>query len=675
MQPNNLTALDFEDIKASIKSYLRSRNEFTDYDFEGCSLSYLIDTLAYNSYYTAFNANMAMNEAFLPSATIRDNVVNVAKLLNYVPRSITSSRACLKLDVQTTQTAGAYPSSITLKKGAIASGGNYIFNILEDITTTVSPSTGIGTFDNVIIMEGSIVTFQYIVNTFATQVYKVPSEDADISTLSVRVKPNESSTTSDLYSLTDTITDLTATTRAYFLSEGEDMRYEVKFGDDTAGRALKDGEVVLLEYLVTSGTEANEITTFSFIGQITDNIGGAYSGTSVTLSMKEKSQLGAAAETLESIKYNAPRYYSAQYRAVTAQDYALIAKKVYSNADSVVAYGGDSLNPPIYGKVFIAIQTKTGSLLNDATKKSISADLRKYAMASIDPVVIDPEQMYLYLKVFAQYDPGTASNTSDIKTNIQNGINDWATQTQINNFNSTFRAQAFEKAVTLSDNSLSDVSLQLSILKYIYPNTNQTNTYCIATGADLYDSAPSNSDGTTCKKEPILLSGPFRTADRPGIDQQFEDDGFGNLRTFYNTGNKKVYTNNAAGTVNYATGQICFGPVNIIGSGVNTPPTGSITITDSTTGAGSVTNGDLLPTGLQIPVLFIPANVASIPAATPGTIINIINPEVTVVPVGTIPPPTIPLNSLTPSVFNTVPTTITVADISNAGDLTSSSCF
>jgi hypothetical protein len=675
MQPNNLTALDFEDIKASIKSYLRSRNEFTDYDFEGSSLSYLIDTLAYNSYYTAFNANMAMNEAFLPSATIRDNVVNVAKLLNYVPRSITSSRACLKLDVQTTQTAGAYPSSITLKKGAIASGGNYIFNILEDITTTVSPSTGIGTFDNVIIMEGSIVTFQYIVNTFATQVYKVPSEDADISTLSVRVKPNESSTTSDLYSLTDTITDLTATTRAYFLSEGEDMRYEVKFGDDTAGRALKDGEVVLLEYLVTSGTEANEITTFSFIGQITDNIGGAYSGTSVTLSMKEKSQLGAAAETLESIKYNAPRYYSAQYRAVTAQDYALIAKKVYSNADSVVAYGGDSLNPPIYGKVFIAIQTKTGSLLNDATKKSISADLRKYAMASIDPVVIDPEQMYLYLKVFAQYDPGTASNTSDIKTNIQNGINDWATQTQINNFNSTFRAQAFEKAVTLSDNSLSDVSLQLSILKYIYPNTNQTNTYCIATGADLYDSAPSNSDGTTCKKEPILLSGPFRTADRPGIDQQFEDDGFGNLRTFYNTGNKKVYTNNAAGTVNYATGQICFGPVNIIGSGVNTPPTGSITITDSTTGAGSVTNGDLLPTGLQIPVLFIPANVASIPAATPGTIINIINPEVTVVPVGTIPPPTIPLNSLTPSVFNTVPTTITVADISNAGDLTSSSCF
>ena len=675
MQPNNLTALDFEDIKASIKSYLRTRNEFTDYDFDGSSLSYLIDTLAYNSYYTAFNANMAINEAFLPSATVRDNVVNVAKLLNYVPRSITSSRGCLKLDVQTTQTAGAYPSSVTLRKGAVASGGNYIFNILQDITSTVNTTTGIATFDNVMVMEGSVVTFQYIVNTFATQVYKVPSEDADISTLSVRVKPNESSTTSDLYSLTDTITDLTGTTRAYFLSEGEDMRYEVKFGDDTAGRALKDGEVVLLEYLVTSGVEANEITSFSFIGSVSDNTGTVYTGSSVTLTVKDKSQLGAAAETLESIKYNAPRYYSAQYRAVTAQDYALITKKVYSNADSVVAYGGDALNPPIYGKVYISIKTKTGSLLNDATKKTIAADLRKYAMASIDPVVIDPEDMYLYLKVFAQYDPGTASNTSDIKTNVQNGINDWASQSQINNFNSTFRAQAFEKAVTLSDNSISDVSLQLSILKYIRPNTNQTNTYCISTGSELYDSAPSNSDGTTCKKEPVLLSGPFRTADRPGIDQQFEDDGFGNLRTFYNTGNKKVYTNNAAGTVNYATGQICFGPINIIGAGVDTPPSGSVSITDSTTGVGTIVDANLLPTGLQIPVLFIPANVATIPAATPGTIINIINPEVTVVPVGTTPPPTIPLNSLTPSVFNTVPTTITVADITNSGDLTTSSCF
>lgn len=676
MQPNNLTALDFEDIKSSIKSYLRTRSEFSDYDFEGSSLSYLIDTLAYNTYYTAFNANMSMNEAFLPSATIRDNVINIAKLLNYVPRSITASQACLKFEVQTAQTNGSYPTSITLGKGAVASGGNFVFNILESRTTNVDRTTGIAEFDNVLVREGSIVSFSYIVNTFSSQIYKIPSEDADISTLSVRVKPNESSTTSDLYSLTDTVTDLTSTTRAYFLSEGEDMRYEVKFGDGTSGRSVTDGEVVVLEYLVTSGAEANEISAFAFTGTLTDTNSVSYAAADVTVTVKDRSQLGAAAESIDSIKYNAPRFYSSQYRAVTAQDYATITKKIYNNAESVVAYGGDSLNPPIYGKVYIAIKTKTGSLLNDATKKSISADLRKYAMASIDPVIIDPEDIYIYLKVFAQYNPSISSNTSAIKTNIDLSINDWASQTSINNFNSTFRTQSFEKAVTLSDKSITDVSTQLTLLKYIKPITNQTNTYCISTGSELYDSNPSNdgSDGSGCKKEPILLSGSFRTADRPGIDQYFEDDGFGNLRTFYNTGNRKVYTNNAAGTVNYNTGEICFGPVSIIGAGVDVPTDG-ISITDSTTGAGSVTNADLLPTGLAIPVLFIPANVATVPASTPGTVINIINPEVTVSPVGTTPPPTIPLNSLTPAVFNTTPSTITVADINNSGNLTNSSCF
>ena len=673
MQPNNLTALNFEDIKASIKSYLRTRSEFTDYDFEGSALSYLIDTLAYNSYYTAFNANMSMNEAFLPSATVRDNIVNIAKLLNYVPRSIVSAKGCLKLSVQTTSSNGAYPSSVTLAKGAVATGGNYVFNILESVTTTVNTTTGIAEFDNVMIQEGSIVNFSYTVNTFTQQTYKIPSEDADIATLSVRVKQNESSTSSDLYSRVDTITDLTATTRAYFISEGEDMRYEIKFGDNTAGRALNDGEIVQLEYLVTAGAEANEINSFSFIGNITDSNNVSYSASVAEVTVKDRSQLGSSAETVESIKYNAPRYYSAQYRAVTAQDYALITKRVYSNADSVVAYGGDTLNPPVYGKVYIAIKTKTGSLLNDATKKTISADLRKYAMASIDPVVIDPEDIYIYLKVYAQYNTATATNTSDIKTNIQNGIADWATQTQINNFNSTFRSGDFEKAVALSDNSVTDVSTQLSLLRYIRPTTNQTNTYCIATGGSLYDSNPSNNDGT-CKKEPVLLSGTFRTSDRPGVDQQFEDDGFGNLRTFYNTGNKKVYTNDNAGTVNYTTGEVCFGPVSIIGAGVNLPIAG-ISITNTTTGAGSVTDATVLPTDLAIPVLFIPANVSTIPASTPGTIINIISPEVTVVPLGSTPPPTIPLNSLTPAVFNTTPTTLTVGDIGNAGNLTDTSCF
>tara|TARA_Y100001963_G_C6737938_1_gene427330 strand:- start:267 stop:1499 length:1233 start_codon:yes stop_codon:yes gene_type:complete len=410
---------------------------------------------------------------------------------------------------------------------------------------------------------------------------------------------------------------------------------------------------------------------------MTDNLGVSYTSGAVSLLVKDRSQLGSVAESPESIKYNAPRYYSAQYRAVTAQDYAVITKKVYSNAESVVAYGGDALNPPIYGKVYVAIKTKTGSLLNDQTKKEVAADLRKYAMASIDPVVVDPDEIFIYNKIFALYDTGCGSSTSDIKTHIQNAITDWASQTQINNFNSTFRSQNFEKAIVLSDKCISDVSLQTTILKYIKPNTNSTNTYCVSTGGSLYDSAPSNDGGNdqACKKEPVVLSGTFRTADRPGIDQQFEDDGFGNLRTFYNTGNKKVYTNDDAGSVNYSTGEICFGPVNVVGAGGNVPDMTNIDLTDSVTGVGSIIDITLLPTELQIPVLFIPANNSTIPASTPGTVINIVNPEVTVAPIGTVPPGTIPLNSLTPTVFNQTPTTVDVPNLTNTGTTNTSSCF
>ena len=677
MQPNNLTALDFEDIKASIKSYLRTRSEFTDYDFDGSALSYMVDMLAYNTYYSAFNANMSLNEAFLPSSTVRDNVVNIAKLLNYTPRSVISARASLKVDIQTVQSNGVYPSTVTLRKGASATGGNYVWNVLRDTTAEVSPTTGIGSFADLCVYEGSIVSFQYVVNTFANQVYTIPSAEADINTLNVTVKANETATASDIYNRVDTVTNLTATTRAYFLSEGEDMRFQVKFGDDSVGRALKDGEVVNLEYLVTSGKKANEVKAFNFIGSLVDSQGQTYSANSTTLTVNHRAQLGSDAETVESIKYNAPRYYSAQYRAVTAQDYALITQRIYNNADSVVAYGGDSLNPPIYGKVFIAIKTKTGSLLNDATKKEIAADLRKYAMASIDPVVVDPDNIYIYTKPFVLYDTGAGSSSSQIKTNVQNAINQWASQTQINNFNSTFRGQAYEKAITLADSAISDVSVQTTILKYIYPNSNQTNTYCISTGGELYNSAPSQdgNEASGCTKEPVVLSGTFRTADRPGVDQQFEDDGYGNIRTFYNTGNKKVYTNNNAGTVNYATGQICFGPINVISTGANTPSPNSINVIDSVTGAGSVTDATLLPGNLQIPVVMIPANSSTIPASTPGTIINIISPEVTVSPIGTTPPPTIPLNSLTPTTFDSTPSVVEVAPIDNSGGLNTSVCF
>ena len=676
MQPNNLTALDFEDIKSSIKSYLRTRTEFSDYDFDGSALSYLIDVLAYNTYYTSFNANMALNEAFLPSSSVRDNVVKIAKLLNYTPKSIICSKACLQLTIQTALNNGFYPSSVTLPKGPVATGGNYVWNLIDDTTVEVSPSTGIAVFDNLEIYEGSLIEYNYLVNTFAKQKYTIQAQDADISTLSVRVRPNETSTNSDLYSRVDNITNLESDTRVYFISETNDMRYQIRFGDDSIGRSVKDGEVINLRYMVTSGAEANGVQSFSFIGTIVDSNTLAYAPSLSTVVVKAKSQLGDAAENVESIKYYAPRYYSAQYRAVTAQDYEVITKNIYDNAAAVVAYGGDSLNPPIYGKVFVVIKTKTGTNLNDQTKKSLSSQLRKYAMASIEAVITDPDDIYINPRIYVNYDTGCGSNTSQIKSDISKAIVDWGTQTKINNFNSSFSTQSFERAIELSNKCITDVSTQITILKYILPNTNQTNTYCISTGSQIYNSAPSQdgSDGL-CKKEPVVLSGPFRTADRPGIDQQFEDDGYGNLRLFYNTGNRKVYTNDTAGTVNYSTGEICFGPSNIIGTGGNTPDEDSILITDTTTGVGVVVDPDNLPTGLQIPVLVIPSNSSVIPATTPGTIINVISPEISVTPIGTQFPSTIPLNSLTPAVFNVTPDLLDIPTIDNSGSLNTSSCF
>lgn len=684
MLPNNLTALDFEDIKSSIKTYLRTRDEFLDYDFEGSGLSYLIDVLAYNSYYSAFIANMSMNEAFLASATVRDNIVNNAKLLSYTPRSIVASKACFYLKVQTVQTADSYPNNITLQKGPVATGGNNIWNVLSPVTVEVDQTTGEAIFPAVTVEQGTIITFSYLVDTFAKQRYFIPTENADMETLSVSVRPNESSTTQDTYNLVTNITQVKSTDRVYFLSETEDKRYEVTFGDGVIGRKLVDGEVIDLEYLVTDGDKANDVNVFTLIGKFIDSNGQSYAPSAAKLTVKAKSQFGSDAETVESIKFNAPRYYAAQNRAVTTQDYETIVKRLYSNAKVVAAYGGDELNPPIYGKVYIAIKTKTGSSLNDATKSSLKSQLRQYAMASIDPIIVDTNTLYVYPKIFAAYDPSTPSrDVSKMTTNIQDAVNQWAQQSEINNFNNNFSLSKFQKAVTSADSNIADTSTQISLVQYVKATGNQSNTYCISTGSPILDSAPNltlgdEDDGidvtiTTitneaCKKEPVIRSGKFRLADRPGIDQYFEDDGFGNLVVYYISGNRKVITNPKGGTVNYTTGQICFGPVNIVGSGPTAPDIAE-------DGGIDETNTPITGTPFEIAVQTIPSNPSIIYTPDPGSIIEIVVPTISVTPLGFNLPPSVPLNSLTPEVFEATPPVIEITPISNNGNLADISCF
>ena len=679
MLPNNLTALDFEDIKSSIKTYLRTREEFLDYDFEGSGLSYLVDVLSYNTYYSSFMANMSMNEAFISSSTVRDNVVNIAKLLSYTPTSITCSKACIYLKVQTNQTGDSYPNNITLQKGPVATGSNRTWNVLSPVTVEVNQTTGIAEFPAVTISQGSIITFSYTVDNFAKQRYVIPTENADMETLSVKVRPNESSTTTDSYNLVSNITEVKSTDRVYFLSETEDERYEVTFGDGVIGRKLVDGEVIDFEYLVTDGEIANDTSVFTFIGKFIDSNSVNYAPSAAKLTVKEKAQFGSVAESIESIKFNAPRYYAAQNRAVTTQDYETIVKRLYSNAKVVAAYGGDELDPPIYGKVYIAIKTKTGSSLNDATKKSLQTQLRSYAMASIEPVIVDTNTLYIYPRIFANYDPSTASrDVSNITTNIQDAINQWAQQSEINNFNNNFSLTKFQKAITSSDPNIADTSTQVSLVQYVKASGNTSNTYCVSTGAPLLDSAPNLQIGDTtvettvtttdpCKKEPVIKSSKFRLADRPGTDQYFEDDGFGNLVTYYISGNRKVITNPKAGTVDYTNGTICFGPVNVVGSGGDTPdltPTGDIDDAQA-----------LVGTEFNIAIQSIPSNPSVIYTPDPGSIIEIVVPSISVSPLGTNLPPTVPLNSLTPEIFEVVPPIVEIPDISNNGNLANISCF
>ena len=671
MIPTDLTAMDFNSIKASIKDYLRTRPEFTDFDFEGATLSYLIDVLAYNTYYTAFTANMAVNEAFLSSATVRDNVVSIAKLLDYTPRSSRAPKACISFSVQTELFNGVFPQFATLKKGIVVTGGEYNFVTLEDVSANTD-NTGIATFNKVVVYEGANLTHSYTVSSFKKQKYVIPADKVDTSTLRVTVKQNAQSTQEDVYVLATDVTTLNAESRVYFLTETEDQRYELQFGDDVIGRKLEDGEVINISYVRTHEADANDISEFDFVGTVVDQYGRPIGDIEDDLFVNERSQLGDIPETVSEIKFSAPRTYTTQLRAVTAQDYAYITKKVYENAESVIAFGGDQLSPPVYGKVYVAVKTKTGNTLNNASKLQISKDLQQYAMASIEPVVIDPEFLYVPTSLYVFYDPTkTSKSVAELQNLVLGAIEQFADQENINNFGSTFSLSKYEKAISLADNSIDSASVQTTLLRYLKLNPGTVDTYCTDFGSPIYDSNPSNDGGTgsgggdggdggnggagdgtgggtgdaKCYKEPVIKSGQFITIDRPDVIQYFEDDGFGNLRTYYNSGSSKIYTNNNAGTVDYGTGKICFGPVEV------TDPVD------------------------QIPVQIIPTNISSVTPATPGTVITLPIPNITVVPVGTLPPPTIPLNNLTPDQFQQLPAVITPIDITNVGDLNNIACF
>lgn len=642
--PSNLTSLDFTEIKESIRSYLRTREEFTDYDFDGSAASYLLDVLSYNTYYAAFNANMAMNEAFLESATIRDNVVKIAKQLNYTPRSIKASKACLNFAVQTSLvgSSNAYPATVTLPQGDVfvssVDGQSFLFTLPVAITTAVDQQTGIASFPKTVAYQGNLLNYTYTVQDVKKRGYEIPVDNVDTDLLYVSISPNAQSEEIDTYNRINDIVGVDGSTRGYFLEETDDLRYKIVFGDGIIGRELIAGEVIKLKYVRTDGPLANGCKKFTFIGRAIDNLNRVIPSSQITIATVDASQDGEDGEDIVSIKFNAPRAFSAQNRAVTETDYEYITKYVYPQARSVTAYGGERLSPPIYGKVFIAVKTKSGSALNETTKKRIKADLLKYSMAAIEPVIIDPVSMYIRPKSYVFFD-GRSTNLSnnEMASKVLGAIDQYNTQGSANRFNGRIDTSAFMTMVDSSDNAIvgnqTSMTLGLNIEGFPFGST---FTQCvdfdneIVNPGDISGGTTGSGEGSgTCDpKFSSVKSGTFYSTgytenllDLAVQSQQLtansvlststfidgdtsallpvnvRDDGRGELIMVTKLDEKEVILKKGVGTVNYKTGEVCLGPVNV----ASTPDgTSRIPIT-VLVASGAVTIG----TGVD-PVIFNP---------------------------------------------------------------------
>ena len=608
--PSNLTSLDFSEIKESIRSYLRTRTEFTDYDFDGSAASYLLDVLAYNTYYASFNANMSMNEAFLESATIRDNVVKIAKQLNYTPRSIKASKACLNFSVQTTYIGDSaiYPAQVTLPKGDVfmsaVDGQSYIFTVPNDIAASVDQSSGIANFKKTVIYQGNLLEYKYTVTDVKKRKYEIPVDNVDTELLYVSISPNAQSEEIDTYNRVTNIVNVDGTTRGYFLEETDDLRYQVIFGDGIICRELIAGEVIKMRYVRTDGSAANGCKKFNFIGRVIDNTGRIVPAGNISLATVDASQFGEEGEDIISIKYNAPRAYSSQNRAVTESDYEYITKNVYPSAKSVTAYGGERVYPPVYGKVYIAIRTKSGANLNETTKKRIKTDLLKYSMAAIEPVIIDPTTLYIRPKSYVFFDgTKTVQSNNEVATKVLGAIDQYNTQGSANRFNGRIDGSAFQTMVDSSDNAISGntttMTLGMNVTGFPFGST---FTQCVDFGNEILNPSDisggttgAGGTGGTCEPKfssvksgifystgytenllnlavqsqqlttnSVLSTSTFIENDTSALlPVNVRDDGKGSLIMVTKLDEAEVILKQGVGTVNYKTGQVCLGPVSV----------------------------------------------------------------------------------------------------------------
>ena len=547
-----VTELDFDDIKANLKTYMKNQTEFTDYNFEGSGLSHIIDLLAYNTHYLAMNANMAVNEAFLDTATLRSSVVSHAKTLGYTPRSARSPVAYV--DVTLNSFTGG---SATIVKGTKfttqVDGSTYGFVV--NASQTVSPVNGITRFVNLPIYEGSLVTAKYTVDASdLDKKYLVTDARADTTTLKVSIQNSVTDAITTSYTLAKDISEVTASSNVYFLQEVEDGKFEVYFGDGVIGTKPTDGNIVILEYIVTNKDKANGASVFS---------GTTVSGESdITIATLVQASGGAEPETTESIKYNAPLDYSSQGRAVTTQDYKTIVPQVYADTKAIQVWGGEDNNPPRYGQVYLAIKTQSGINLTQAQKDSIVKLLDGYNIASVRPTIVDPETTKLRLKSTIKFDSKSTTKTaSTIETDVTNVITNF-NKSDLQNFDGVFRFSKLSRLIDATDSSILSNITTLKIEKTITPIVNTPSQYILDFSNALYNP----HSGHNSMMGGIVTSTGFSIAGNSNTIY-LDDDGAGNIRTYYLVGGTtRTYLSSTAGTINYSTGLITIPSLTITSS-------------------------------------------------------------------------------------------------------------
>ena len=575
----NFTNLDFDQIKQSLKDYLQNNSNFTDYDFEGSNLSSILDVLAYNTYITSYNANMVANEVFIDSATLRENVVSLARNIGYVPRSKKSARTKINFSVDLSSISPS-PSSLTLKAGPVATSGgqfrgqSYVFSIPEDVTASVitDGDDKVAIFDNLEIYEGTMLENVFVYSSRnPNQKFILPNTGIDLDTLTVKVKPSTDSSVSIKYQRQDNLFEektnqvISSSSNIFFLQEVSGEQYELIFGDDVFGRALQDGNIVEATSIITSGADANGIINFTFAGRLTYTRNAVEinvtSGISLLTPLLPSSG-GESIESIDSVRKYAPQIYATQNRALSANDYeVLIPNKIYPETESISVFGGEELVPPQYGKVFISIKPRNGDFIPNLIKQNIKRDLKKYSVVGIVPEILDLKYLFLEVNSKVYYNTNLAPSSSFVGTRVQQNITRYAESSQLNRYGARFKYSKFLKIIDQSHESITSNITTVEMRRDLRLSISETAEYAIDFGNKFHINSMNGFNIRTSPFRVLNINTDVYLFDVPNSDGKKGQISLFSLDA--GTGSPIIQRRNI-GVINYEIGRITLDPINIV---------------------------------------------------------------------------------------------------------------